>query len=54
MKWMNKKGDMEFETVMKLLLALIILLIILGLIFLLKNKLINILDRIKEILRIGI
>ena len=51
---MNKKGDMEFETVMKLLLALIILLIVIGLLFILKGKSINILDKIKDIFRVGV
>ncbi len=50
---MNKKGDLEFETVIKLLLALIILLVIIGLVYILKGKSFNILDKIKLILRFG-
>ena len=50
---MNKKGDLEFETVIKLLLALIILLVIIGLIFILKGKSFVIFDKIKSILRFG-
>lgn len=49
----NKKGDMEFETILKLLLALIVLLIVIGLVFLLKDRSISILDKIKEIFRTG-
>ncbi|MBS3152861.1 hypothetical protein J4230_05645 [Candidatus Woesearchaeota archaeon] len=52
MKNSNKKADFEIETVLKILLALIILLVIIGLIFLLKGKSINILEQIKEILRL--
>ncbi len=49
----NKKGALEFETIMKLLLALIVLLIVIGLVFLLKDKSISILDKIKQIFRTG-
>ena len=49
----NKKADIEFDTVLKLLIGLIVLLIIVGLIFLFKDKLIAILEKIKEILRFG-
>ena len=52
MKNSKKKADFEIETVLKILLALIILLVIIGLIFLLKGKSINILEQIKEILRL--
>ncbi len=48
---MNKKADFELDTIMKLLLVLIILLIIIGIIYLLKNQSLNILDKIREMLR---
>lgn len=49
----NKKADIEFDTVLKLLVGLIILLIIVGLIFMFKDKSLLILEKIKEILRFG-
>lgn len=50
---MNKKADLEFDFVLKLLLALIVLLLVIGLFFLFKGKSIGIIAKIKEILRFG-
>lgn len=49
----NKKADIEFDLVLKLLIGLIVLLIITGLIFLFKDKSIVIIEKIKDILRFG-
>ena len=49
MRKLNKRADIDLDTILKLILALIVLLIIIGLIFLLKGKSINILTRIKEV-----
>ena len=51
---MNKKADIEFDVVMKLLIALVVLLIIIGLIFLFKGKSLEIINKIKEVLRFGL
>ncbi len=53
MQRMNKKGDLELELVIKLLIGIIVLFIIIGLIFLFKNKSVNIIERVKGILRFG-
>ena len=53
MQRMNKKADIEFDTILKLLIGLIILLIIIGLIFIFKGKSLNIIDKIRELLRFG-
>ncbi|MBS3168795.1 hypothetical protein J4216_06720 [Candidatus Woesearchaeota archaeon] len=53
MQRMNKKADFEFETVIKLMIGAIILIIIITLVFLFKDKSISILDSIKNILRFG-
>ncbi|MBI2148738.1 hypothetical protein HYU23_03590 [Candidatus Woesearchaeota archaeon] len=53
MQLMKKKGDLEFDVVLKILLALVILLIILGLIFIFKGKAVNILEKIKDVFRFG-
>ncbi len=50
---MNKKADMEFDTVLKLILGLIILLIVIGLIFLFKGKSTAMTDKIRDIFRFG-
>ena len=53
MQCMNKKADLEFDVILKLLIALIVLLIIIGLIFLFKGKSMEIFTKIKDILRLG-
>lgn len=53
MQRMNKRGDIEFDIILKLLLGLIILIIIIGLIFIFKGKSLTILDKVKEIMRFG-
>ena len=50
---MNKKGDIEFDIVLKLLIALIVLLIIVGLIYLFKGKSVDLFSKIKDLLRFG-
>ena len=49
---MIKKAEMEFRIVM-MIFALIMLIIIITLVFLFKDKSISILDSIKNILRFG-
>ena len=53
MQRINKKADIEFDTILKLLIAFIALLIILGLIYLFKGKSFEIIEKIKDILRFG-
>ena len=50
---MNKKGDLEIDVVLKLLLALVVLLIIIGIIYFFKSGSLNLLDKIKDIFRFG-
>ena len=50
---MNKKADVEFELILKLIVALMLILIIIGIIFIFKEKSLLILEKIKEILRFG-
>ncbi len=53
MRLFNKKGDVEFDLIIKLVLALIVFIVIILLIFLLKDKSSIIMDKIKHILRFG-
>ncbi len=53
MQSVNKKADIEFDLILKLLIGIIILLIIIGLIFLFKSGSLNILEKIKEVFRFG-
>jgi len=53
MQRINKKGDIEFDVVLKLLIALVVLLLIIGIVYLLKVKSVDILGKIKDILRFG-
>ncbi len=48
-----KKADIEVDMILKLLLALIILLIVIGLIFMIKNKSFSTLKNVFDILRFG-
>ena len=48
-----KKADIEVDMILKLLLALIILLIVIGLIFMIKNKSFSTLKKVFDILRFG-
>ncbi|HLC86222.1 MAG TPA: hypothetical protein VJG30_02975 [Candidatus Nanoarchaeia archaeon] len=48
-----KKGDIEFEMILKLLLALIVILVIIGLIILIKKKSLGSITNIFNILRFG-
>lgn len=50
---MNKKADIEFNIVLKLLIALIVLLIIIGIIYLFKGKNVDLFSKIKDLLRFG-
>lgn len=52
MQWL-KKGDIEFDTILKLIIALVILIVIISLIYLFKSKSLSILDSVKELLRFG-
>ncbi len=53
MQPINKKADIEFDLILKLIIGLIILLIIIGLIFFFKSSSLSILEKIKEIFRFG-
>lgn len=53
MQSMNKKADIEFDLILKLLIGLIILLIVGGIIYLFKGKSLGIIEKIKEVLRFG-
>ena len=48
-----KKGDLTWDTIGKILIALAILVFIILMIFLLKDKSYSLLDRIKDILAFG-
>lgn len=53
MQRINKKADIEFDIILKLLIGLIVLLIIIGIIYLFKGKSLSIIDKIRELLRFG-
>ncbi|HLC58234.1 MAG TPA: hypothetical protein VJI68_00065 [Candidatus Nanoarchaeia archaeon] len=53
MQLKNKKGDIEFDTIIKLIVAVICLLIAISLIYFFKDKSLAIIDSIKDILRFG-
>jgi len=48
-----KKGDFSFETIVKIILALLVLLFIIGLIYIIKPQIYNIFDSIVKALRLG-
>lgn len=50
---MNKKGDFSWETLAKLILALVMLLFIAGIIFLAKDKIYSLLGKVTNIFRFG-
>lgn len=50
---MNKKGDFSWETLAKLMLALVMLLFIAGIIFLAKDKIYSLLEKVTNIFRFG-
>ncbi|GEM_PF-4957962 len=53
MQRINKKADIEFDVILKLIIGVIILLVIIGLLFLFKGKSLGIIDKLKDILRFG-
>ena len=53
MKFMNKKGDFTFEQIGKILLALAFLIILILIAFLFKDKLVQVIENIKNIVRFG-
>jgi hypothetical protein len=54
MQCLNKKGDLEFDTILKLIIGIIVLLVVIGLIFLFKDKSLVIIDKIKDLFRFGV
>lgn len=48
-----KKGDFSFETIVKIILALLVLLFIIGLIYIIKPRINDIFDSIVKFLRLG-
>ena len=50
---MNKKGDFEWETLVKVIIALIVLVFILSLIYLAKDKIFEKIQAFENLLRFG-
>lgn len=50
---MNKKGDFGFEELVKLMIAIVVLVIIIGIIFLLRDKGYELLEELTKFLRFG-
>ena len=50
---MNKKGDFGFEQIAKIILALVVLIIMISITVLYKDKAIELLSRLKDILTFG-
>jgi len=48
-----KKGDFSFETIVKIILALLVLLFIIGLIYIIKPQIYDIFNSIVKALRLG-
>jgi len=53
MQRINKKADLEFDVILKLLIALVVILIIAGIIFLFREKSVDLFQKIKDMLRFG-
>ena len=49
-----KKGDVAWDTIAKLLMALVLLLILAVALYLMKDKMVSLFDHIKRVLRFGI
>ena len=48
-----KKGDFSFETIVKIILALLVLVFIISLIYIIKPQILDILNSIVKALRLG-
>ena len=51
---MNKKADIEFDTILKMLITIIVLLVIIGMSFFFKDKILAVIDKIKDLFRFGV
>ncbi len=50
---MSKKGELGWEEIAKILLVLVFLIIMIAIAFLFRDKLVNLIEGIKSILRFG-